>query len=67
MHMTLAEMRALVRDPNVTILDVLPREAYAAAHIPRAINIPLAELRGRAPEELPDRSRRIAVYCGGPT
>jgi ArsR family transcriptional regulator len=67
MHVTLAELRALVRDPNVTILDVLPREAYAAAHIPGAINIPLAELRRRAPEELPDRSRQIVVYCAGPT
>ena len=67
MPVTLEEMRALVRDPDVTILDVLPREAYAATHLPRAINIPLAELRQRARAELPDRSRRIVVYCGGPT
>jgi rhodanese-related sulfurtransferase len=67
MHVTLEEMRALVRDPNVTILDVLPPESYAGAHLPRAINIPLAELRPRAPSALPDPSRRIVVYCGGPT
>jgi rhodanese-related sulfurtransferase len=67
MPVTLEEMRALVRDPDVTILDVLPRESYAAAHLLRAINIPLAELRQRARDELPEPSRRIVVYCGGPT
>jgi rhodanese-related sulfurtransferase len=67
MPVTLEEMRALVRDPNVMILDVLPPASYAGAHLPRAINIPLAELRQRAPIELPDTSRRIVVYCGGPT
>ena len=67
MDVTLAEMRALVRNPNVTILDVLSHQSYAAAHIPAARNIPLAELSARALAELPDRSRRIVVYCGSPT
>ena len=67
MHVTLEEMRALVRNHSVTILDVLAREAYASAHLPRAINIPVAEMRERAPVELPDRSRRIGAYCGSPT
>jgi rhodanese-related sulfurtransferase len=67
MHVTLEQMRALVRNHSVTILDVLAREAYAAAHLPRAINIPVAEIHERAPVELPDRTRRIIVYCGSPT
>ena len=67
MRLSLDEMRARIRDRNVVILDVLSPEAYAAAHIPRAINIPLADLRERAPVELPDRSRDIVAYCGGPT
>ena len=67
MDVTLAEMRGLVRKADVTILDVLSTQAYAAAHIPGARNIPLAELADRAPAELPDPSRRIVVYCGGPT
>ena len=41
MDVTLAEMRGLVRDPNVVVLDVLSPEAYAVAHIPEAINIPV--------------------------
>ena len=67
MHVTLEEMRALVRNHSVTILDVLAREAFAAGHLPRAINIPVAEIRDRASLELPDRARRIIAYCGSPT
>jgi rhodanese-related sulfurtransferase len=67
MDVTLAEMRGLVGNRDATILDVLSRPAYAAAHIPGARNIPLAELAGRALAELPDPSRRIVVYCGSPT
>jgi ArsR family transcriptional regulator len=64
---TLADMRRLVRDPDVVVLDVLSREAYAAGHLPDALNIPSAELPARAPVELPDQSRTVVVYCGGPT
>jgi rhodanese-related sulfurtransferase len=67
MDVLLAEMRGLVRDPNVVVLDVLSPEAYAAAHLPGAINIPASALRDRASVELPDRRRPIVVYCGGPT
>ena len=48
-------------------LDVLAPEAYANGHIPGAINIPVKEIRGRAPLELPDPDQQIVVYCGGPT
>ncbi len=67
MDVSLAAMRGLVRDPRVVVLDVLSPEAYAVAHLPGAINISTALLRERAPVELPDLSRPIAVYCGGPT
>jgi phage shock protein E len=67
MHVTLEQMRALVRNHSVTILDVLARDAFATGHLPRAINIPVAEIQLRAPLELPDRARRIIAYCGSPT
>jgi rhodanese-related sulfurtransferase len=67
MDVSLSEMRGLVRDPNVVVLDVLSPEAYATAHLPGAINIPAGQLRQRAAAELPDRTRPIVVYCTSPT
>jgi rhodanese-related sulfurtransferase len=67
MTISLNEMRGKVRDPGVVVLDVLTSEVYAKGHIPGAINIPLVQLRERAPAELPDPNREIVVYCGGPT
>jgi len=67
MDVSLADMRRLVRDPRVAVLDVLSREAYTAGHLPGAINIPVVELRERVPVELADHDQAIVVYCGGPT
>jgi Rhodanese-like domain len=63
----IGDVQSHVGDDRVIILDVLPREAYASGHLPGAINIPLAELEDRAQRDLPDRTRDIIVYCGGPT
>ena len=51
-------------DPTLTVVDVLPREAYAVEHIPGAVNLPLAEVEQHALELLPDRTADIAAYCG---
>jgi rhodanese-related sulfurtransferase len=67
MSVTIDQLRTGMRDHRVVILDVLSPEAYANGHIPGAINIPVAEIRRRAPTELPDRAQKIIVYCGGPT
>jgi rhodanese-related sulfurtransferase len=52
-----------LHDSALTLIDVLPREAYAVEHIPGARNLPLAEVEERAPQMLPDRSADIATYC----
>jgi rhodanese-related sulfurtransferase len=67
MSVTLDGLRSRMRDHTVVILDVLASEAYANGHIPGAINIPVKDIRERAPVELPDRGQEIIVYCGGPT
>ena len=53
-----------VRAGEVTVLDVRPREEYAAGHIPGALSIPLADLKSRL-ADLP-QDREIVAYCRGP-
>jgi rhodanese-related sulfurtransferase/DNA-binding transcriptional ArsR family regulator len=60
---TLPELRRLVRDGDVTVIDVRPNDEYAAGHIPGAVSIPVAELKRRL-RELPKR-REVIAYCRG--
>lgn len=57
------EIRRRLHDPTLLLVDVLPREAYAAEHISGAFNLPLAEVETHAPELLPDRNADIVTYC----
>jgi rhodanese-related sulfurtransferase len=54
----------LVREGEVTVLDVRPIEEYNAGHIPGAISIPLKELELRL-SDLP-HNQEIVAYCRGP-
>ena len=47
------------------LVEVLPAEDYAKAHLPGAINLPLAKLDERGVAVL-DRSRPVVVYCWDP-
>jgi rhodanese-related sulfurtransferase/DNA-binding transcriptional ArsR family regulator len=60
---TLKELRRLIRDGEVTVLDVRPRDEYEAGHIPGARSVPVGEL-GRRLGELP-KSREVIAYCRG--
>jgi rhodanese-related sulfurtransferase/DNA-binding transcriptional ArsR family regulator len=57
------ELQRLGRTTLLTVLDVRPREEYAAGHIPGAVSIPLDELADRL-AELPDDGQ-IVAYCRG--
>jgi len=61
----LSELAARLKDPALTIVDVLPATVYQEGHIPGAINLPLAEVAERAPAVLPDKHAEIGVYCAG--
>ena len=59
------ELLALLKDPAVALVDVLPAESYAAGHLPGALNLPLARVREDAARLLPDQGQKIIVYCNG--
>lgn len=58
------ELRRLVRDDRVTVIDARPREEYEAGHIPGALSIPVDELKRRLSEVPGDRE--VIAYCRGP-
>lgn len=61
---TFPDLRALMEQDRVTVVDVRPTEEYAAGHLAGAINIPLPELEHRMgvlPESVP-----VVAYCRGP-
>lgn len=58
------ELLRRAREHEVVVLDVRPREEYAAGHIAGALSVPLSELPQRL-AELP-QDRRVVAYCRGP-
>lgn len=47
----------------MTIIEALPAQYFDAGHIPGAINIPLDEIKDKAPAILADKEALIVVYC----
>jgi rhodanese-related sulfurtransferase/DNA-binding transcriptional ArsR family regulator len=62
-QVTRAELLERVQTGQVTVIDVRPREEYAAGHIPAAVSLPLDELADHL-AELPDE-HDIVAYCRG--
>ena len=59
------EIRTRLGDPDLILVNVLPRNFFEESHIPGSISLPLNELPERAAEVLPERGKELAVYCGG--
>jgi rhodanese-related sulfurtransferase/DNA-binding MarR family transcriptional regulator len=55
---------ARARRGEVVVVDVRPAEEYAAGHLPKAVSIPIAELKKRL-SEIP-RRKQVVAYCRGP-
>ena len=55
--------RMMETDDGHVIVDVRRQDEYDAGHIPGAICIPNENIGTEPPEELPDRSQVILIYC----
>lgn len=62
--LSVSDLRERMRSGLVTIVDVRPKEEYAAGHLAGAINIPLADMEKNS-SKLP-RDREVIAYCRGP-
>lgn len=60
---SLKELRRLVREGDVTVVDVRPAEEYEAGHIPGALSMPVRELKKRL-RDIP-KAREVIAYCRG--
>jgi rhodanese-related sulfurtransferase len=58
------QLRRMLAEGGVTLLDVRPTLEYRQGHIPSARSIPVVELKRRL-AELP-REREVVAYCRGP-
>lgn len=65
----LDEVYALLENKTpLTLVDARPLSRYDQAHIPGAISIPVAKLKDKKAEVLPDDKDKLLIfYCGGPT
>jgi rhodanese-related sulfurtransferase len=61
------ELRRRLADPQLTIVDVLPRVSYEQRHLPGSLSLPTAEIEREADRLLPTKDKELAVYCSGPT
>ncbi|MBK8576062.1 MAG: rhodanese-like domain-containing protein [Elusimicrobia bacterium] len=60
---TAVEAAALMKDPNVFLLDVRTAEEYADRHIPKSVLVPVQVLDQQI-ERLPqNKSQPILLYC----
>jgi rhodanese-related sulfurtransferase len=55
------------RGDDFVLVDALPPLAYAASHLPGAINMPPEFVRARARRRCPDTDAEIVVYCSSST
>jgi rhodanese-related sulfurtransferase len=61
--LSLTDLDAVLANDGVQVVEVLPSEEHAWAHLPAAISIPLKELDSEGSAAALDRRRPVVVYC----
>jgi len=63
-QISMAEAKEIMStEEEFIILDVRTQEEYADGHIPGAICVPNETIGTEPPVELPDKEKKILVYC----
>ncbi len=57
------ELRRLIEDDAVVVIDALPRAYYDQEHLPGAINLVESDVDELAAGLLPDKGAAIVTYC----
>jgi len=55
--------KELDRDKNIVLIDVRNEREYNQKHIPNSTLIPLNTLAEKIETEVPDKNKKIFVYC----
>lgn len=61
------ELQQLIEQGDVTLVEALPEEVHAVAHLPKALCIRPRRVDELAPVLLPDFEAPIVVYCNDKT
>jgi len=61
-RITIDELKKLMADDKVLVLDARGAEAYKEAHIPGSVSVPLADIEKRV-DELKSAKKPIVTYC----
>ena len=61
------ELKALIDDGAVTLVDALGGDYYAQQHLPGAIPLVETDVDRLAGEALPDATATIVTYCSNPS
>jgi len=60
------ELVARLEDRALVIVNVMPKEIFAAGHIPGSIHLPITGIEAQARQRISNLDQEIAVYCAGP-
>lgn len=57
------EVKQRIDAGTATVVEALPADYYAKAHLPGALNLPVDDVEKLAPALLPDKNSAVIVYC----